>query len=312
MTNSFRREHALAACGLCPRRCGVDRRRTLGFCRAGESAQVYTYFPHHGEEPPISGEHGSGTIFFSRCTLRCLYCQNYPWSQDGQGAIVGAGGLESIMETLYRQGCHNWNLVTPTPWLADIVDALGNLRRRGLRLPVVYNTGGYESLETVNALDPWVDVYLTDLRYAEPETAAAASQAPDYVRIARDALLEMWRRKGPLRIAADGTVKQGVICRILVLPGHAQEAIDNLDWLAQNIGTNLAVSLMSQYTPAWRACRQPGWDRPLSTQEYAPVLEKLRELGFTTGWVQELESETPPPLIGYNMPAAEAVASSAV
>ncbi len=182
------------------------------------------------------------------------------------------------------------------------------MRRRNIRLPIIYNTSGYESTATLTAMHEWADIYLTDLRYADPRTAAEASQAPDYVHIARDALLEMWRRKGPLQTDADGIGVRGVVCRILVLPGRAGEAIDSLQWLERHVGTDIPVSLMAQYTPAWQARQRRGWDRPLTIEEYRPVTDAMSELGFTTGWMQDVATDTPAPLIGYNMEAAEPAA----
>ncbi len=157
----------LQSCDLCPRRCGVDRLAgELGFCRAGADVEVFRYGPHHGEEPPISGTRGSGTLFFSRCTLRCLYCQNYPWSQEGAGTAYSPDGFAQLFRNLYVAGCHNWNLVSPTPWIPHIKTALSRLRGEGIPIPVVYNTSGFESLDTLTTLESTVDIYLADLRYA--------------------------------------------------------------------------------------------------------------------------------------------------
>lgn len=311
MTNRFPDESVFEACRLCPRECGVNRRRTVGYCRAGVDCRVYRFGPHDGEEPPFSGTRGSGTVFFSHCNMRCLYCQNYPWSQQDNGRILDEAQLVAVFETLYRRRCHNWNLVSPAPWLPNIVRAIEPLRRRGIRLPVVYNTSGYESVATLAAVDGWVDVFLTDLRYADPRTAAEASQASDYVRVARDALLEMWRLKGPLQTDAEGIARRGVVCRILVLPGRAAEAMDNLAWLARHVGTDIPVSLMAQYVPAWHATQREGWNRTLTVEEYRPVKDAMSDLGFTSGWLQEVETERPASLFGYNMTAEEPRARTA-
>jgi len=294
----------LHRCELCPRRCGADRAAARrGYCQAGNRPQVFRFGPHAGEEPPVSGTCGSGTVFFSRCTLRCLYCQNHPWSQQGLGDKYTDRELDGVFRTLHAAGCHNWNLVSPTPWLPWIAESVSRLARDGVRLPFVYNTSGYERIETLETFAELGDVYLTDLRYADPATAAEASDAPDYVAVARAAAQWMWRARGALRTDTDGIAVSGVIVRILVLPGRAREAIDNLRWLAETLGITVAVSLMSQYTPTHRATALDAWNRRVTAREYDAVREELEQLGFSEGWVQELESETPPELIGYQMPA---------
>lgn len=292
----------LEDCRLCPRRCGVNRNAgKRGFCGAGDHVEVFTYGPHHGEEPPLSGTRGSGTVFFSRCPLRCIYCQNYRFSQLGEGREYEAAELAGMLRSLWKKGCHNWNLVSPTPWLPFIRDAVGRLKSDGISLPVVYNTSGFENIETVAGLAGLVSVYLTDLRYSSRDTAAEASHFGDYVQIAREALREMWRQSGPLKLDDDGMAVSGTICRLLVLPGHAQEAIDNLRWLAESIGTNIAVSVMAQYTPAHKAVGMEPWGRRISRGEYEPVRDAVKELGFEQGWVQEFEGDTGGELMGFNM-----------
>lgn len=293
---------ALGGCDLCPRTCGVNRAAgQQGYCRAGHALEVYRYGLHEGEEPPVSGTRGSGTVFFSRCTLRCLYCQNYPWSQEGKGRRLGVNDLAAVLAELAEKGCHNWNLVSPTPWLPLIYDAWSVVIARGMRRPLVYNTSGFERVETVRALEGWVDVYLTDLRYARPETAVAGSDGKGYVEAARAALREMWRQTGPLRTDAEGVAERGTICRILVLPGLADEAIANLTWLAEAVGTELPVSVMAQYTPAFKAAGQAPWNRRPTEAEYGRVVEAVERLGFATGWVQEYETPSPERLVGFNM-----------
>ncbi len=288
-------------CELCPRRCGADRQAgRLGFCRAGPLAQVFSYGAHLGEEPPLSGARGSGAVFFSRCTLRCRYCQNYPWSQAGAGATYSVAELAGIFRRLRDAGCHNWNLVSPTPWLPMIAPALAQAGGAGRRLPVVYNTSGFERVETVQALRGIVDVYLADLRYARRESALAGSGAPEYIDAARAALLEMWRQVGPLRCDRRGVARSGVICRLLILPGRAEEAGENLEWLAANVGPGISLSVMAQYTPAYRAGRRAPWNRRISPAEYRLVCRKVEALGFSRGWIQEYTGLTNAALAGFN------------
>ncbi len=291
----------LQHCELCPRRCGADRLAgQLGFCQAGPQAQVFSYGGHPGEEPPISGSRGSGTVFFSRCTLRCLYCQNYPWSQEGGGDTYAVAELAEIFRRLRDEGCHNWNLVSPTPWLPLIVPALEQAGRGSLRLPVVYNTSGFERVSTLRALQGLIDVYLTDLRYSLPATALAGSEAPGYVELARMALLEMQRQAGPLQCDEQGMALSGVICRLLIIPGHAREACANLDWLAANAGQEIALSVMAQYTPAYRALGREPWGRRISRDEYRLVCRRIEDLGFSRGWIQDYDALVDSRLAGFN------------
>lgn len=263
--------------------------------------EIFRYGRHDGEEPPVSGSRGSGTVFFSRCTLGCLYCQNYRWSQDGEGRVYDVAGLAAVLEGLRAQGCHNWNLVSPTPWLPWIIEARDRARRTGPDLPVVYNTSGFERVETLAALAGWVQVYLTDLRYARAESAKEGSGAAGYVAAAREALLAMWGQTGPLHCDADGVAQRGTICRLLVLPGRADEAVDNLVWLAREVGPDIPVSVMAQYTPAYRAVGLEGWGRRPTRAEYDRVVEALETLGFTAGWVQDYDMPAPDELVGYKM-----------
>jgi len=296
---------SLEQCGLCPRKCGVNRRAgQRGACRAGDRVELYRYGSHDGEEPPVSGSRGSGTVFFSRCTLRCLYCQNYPWSQEGEGCEYSTDALAEVFRRLAAEGCHNWNLVSPTPWLAGIYEAWSTVIAGGVRLPLVYNTSGFERVETVRALEGWVDVYLTDLRYSRGESAEEGSGSRDYVGAAREALLEMWRQTGPLETDAEGVARRGTICRLLVMPGKADEAVANLSWLAETVGTGIPVSVMAQYTPAYKAPALEPWKRRPTAAEYESVVEAVDRLGFTAGWVQEYETPSPDSLVGFKMSPA--------
>ncbi len=289
-------------CELCPRRCRADRNAgKVGFCGAGRDIRIYSWSAHRGEEPPISGRHGSGTIFFSHCTLTCLYCQNYQMSQLHEGSLYDVEGLAAIMADLAQRGCHNWNFVTPTPWLPQLRAALTVVRRQGVSLPLVYNTSGYERVAIVEKNRDLMDIVLTDLRYADPATAAEASTAPDLVERARNFAVWAWRTFGPLKVDSSGVAQSGVICRMLVLPGRADEAIANLEWLAESIGTEIHISLMSQYTPVYRAARLPGWNRRIGKAEYRSVTDRLKELGFKNGWVQDWIPGPDDDLLGCRM-----------
>ncbi|MCL1856700.1 MAG: radical SAM protein [Kiritimatiellaeota bacterium] len=291
----------LSACSLCPRQCGVDRASAVGFCKAGAVPRLYRWGVHRGEEPPVSGTRGSGTLFFSHCTLACLYCQNYTWSQEHRGTEVTVEELAGILRELAGQGCHNWNLVTPTPWLPQIRAAAERVKSVGISLPFVYNTSGFERLEVASEYHALMDVVLTDLRYAKPETAAEASAAADYVERSRAFVQWAWENVGPLETDAEGIARKGVICRLLVLPGHADEAIANLEWMAGHLGTEIAVSLMAQYTPVYKALSKAGWNRRVTPEEYDRVACRLESLGFENGWIQALEESPPDGLLGCEM-----------
>jgi putative pyruvate formate lyase activating enzyme len=295
---------AAASCALCPRRCGVNRLNgETGFCQAGAVPRLFRYGPHFGEEPPISGTRGSGTLFFSHCTLRCIYCQNHPWSQGGQGEDIEVSGLTARMRQLVEQGCHNWNLVSPTPWLPWIREAARPLIQAGIRLPFVYNTSGFELPETLSAHADLLDIALVDLRYARRETAREASACDTYVEAARTCVQWLWEHLGPLDVDAAGMARRGVICRLLVLPGRADEAVDSLNWLAAHVGVGVHISVMSQYTPVHQALGKPGWDRTVTAAEYRRVTDAFETLGFENGWVQEYGAEAPQDLLGCDMPA---------
>jgi putative pyruvate formate lyase activating enzyme len=251
----------------------------------------------------VSGTRGSGTVFLSHCTLACLYCQNFPWSQHREGSLQSAEALADILADLAAQGCHNWNLVSPTPWLPQLRAASRIAKERGFQRPFVYNTSGFERIEVAETYRELMDVVLTDLRYADPRTAVEASAARDYVDAARGFAAWAWRHVGPLELDDDGIARRGMICRLLVLPGHADEAVANLEWLAASLGTEVHVSLMAQYTPVHRAASLPGWNRRVSREEYALVTDRLEALGFENGWVQALEEEDSGALLGCAMPA---------
>lgn len=272
-----------------------------GYCGAGNELEIFSCFPHHGEEPPVSGSRGSGTIFFSRCTLSCLYCQNHRWSQDGGGSVCGAGDLIRMMAQLREEGCHNWNFVSPTPWLPWITGALDSAGCAGSLLPVVFNSSGFERVETLRALDGLVDVYLVDMRYSRNGSAAVASGSDQYVEAARAAISEMWRQVGPLNVDDDGIAVSGVICRLLVLPGLDSEARANLGWLAKEIGTDVSLGVMSQYTPAHKAKDIEPWNRRVTRDEYERVCFEMERLGFKNGWIQDYDEEERGDLLGFNM-----------
>ena len=239
--------------------------------------------------------------------MKCLYCQNSPWSWKGGGRDLSVAELTDIFRDLaVRRRCENWNLVSPTPYLPFIREAAASLRAEGVKLPFVWNSSGYESVSTLDEYAELMDVALFDLRYADNATARIASCAPDYVENARLALARAYERLGPLDSDEPGKATRGVICRILVLPGHADEAIENLAWIAANLSPDIHISVMSQYAPAYRAFETPPFDRCVTEEEYASVTEAAADFGFEHGWIQGFESrDASSDLVGENMTAGE-------
>jgi len=279
---------ALRCCVLCPRRCGVDRTLEVGACRSGRLAQISSFNVHQGEEPPISGSRGSGTIFFTYCNLRCIYCQNYPISQIGHGRTVTAEGLAKIMLDLAHRGCHNLNLVTPSHLVPQILEALLLAIPQGFRLPIVYNTSGYDALETLALLDGIVDIYLPDMRYADEHVAFQLSGVGDYVARNREAVREMARQVGELQLDEDGIAKRGLIIRHLVLPDGLAGTQETFRFIAEEISPTTSLSVMAQYFPAYLASEHPLLGRSITIEEYASASDWLEEHGLENGWQQGL------------------------
>ncbi len=281
-------EARLSRCDLCPRACGVDRNRGKpGYCGVGNLPKIAAINLHHWEEPPISGTRGSGTFFFSGCTLKCIFCQNYPISQLGVGREMSCEDLASGMLEMQGKGAHNINLVTPTHQIASIVRSLGRAAQRGLRIPLVYNCSGYESVETLKMLDGVIDIYLPDIKYSDAQTAGKYSGAADYVECNREALIEMWRQVGPIRTGADGTAWKGMMVRHLVLPENLSGTYECLSFLARRIGPQVWVSLMDQYFPAYKGPSTPPFDRKTTRKEYEAAFTTMTELGISEGFVQD-------------------------
>lgn len=282
----------LSACDLCPHRCGVNRvKGETGRCLSAFKPRIASANLHRGEEPPISGENGSGTIFFSGCTLRCVFCQNFPISQQGNGDTMTTAALAARMIGLQRRGAHNINLVTPTHWLPQILAALWLAIPQGLDLPIVWNSSGYEMVDALQLLDGVVAIYLPDMKYADDAQAMELSRAPGYTAINRQALQEMLRQVGQLQTDEYGIATQGLIVRHLVLPGGRAGSATTLPWIAEQLGQETHVALMSQYFPAHRAAALHGIDRGLTGAEYDAAVAALENAGLENGWVQELDEE---------------------
>jgi len=283
----------LERCTVCPRRCGVDRTAgELGVCGAGVEVVVSSVSLHHGEEPPVSGHAGSGTIFLTHCNLKCVFCQNYPISHQGQGECVPLDELANAMCHLERLGAHNINLVTPTHYAPQILDALGRAFERGLGLPILYNCGGYESVEMLKLFDGIVDIYMPDMKYSDPEAAKKLSDAPDYPEVNRRAIKEMHRQVGDLVLDARGIAVRGLLVRHLVLPNDLAGTEGVMRFLAEEVSPNTAVSLMSQYFPLYRADEFGEIARRITAEEYRRAQQLMERYGLGRGWHQNRPIDT--------------------
>lgn len=279
------------SCTLCPRRCGVDRAAgDLGFCAVGETALVCRAAPHFGEEPCISGTRGSGAVFFAGCSLRCVFCQNHDISRGAAGAALDVPALRALFLRLRDQGVHNLNLVTPTQFSGVIAEALSGLE---LGIPVVWNSSGYESVETLRRLEGLVQVYMPDLKYMDAALAARYSAAPDYPAVALAALQEMYRQVGAFQLDDQGILQRGLLIRHLILPGAAENTLRVIDAVEDHFPTEaILFSLMSQYTPMPGLERYPALQRPVSQAEYARCVSYLEFSGIEHGYTQDPEAAT--------------------
>ncbi len=285
----------LRDCTLCPRECRIDRTQDAsGFCRSGHLPIVASYCAHHGEEPVLSGTRGSGTIFFGHCNLRCVFCQNHQISQPAhslRGNEVSLERLAGIMLELQSMECHNINFVSPSHFAAQIVKGVEIAASKGLRIPLVYNTNGYESLNTLRLLDGVIDIYLPDLKYSDNSAALEYSKAKDYVRHARSSIVEMKRQVGDLVVGSDGIARSGLIIRHLVLPNDLAGSGESLRFIREEIEAKTFISTMSQYFPTHKAGKYPLLSRPIGQREYEKVLEWLDRFGLENGWVQDYSSK---------------------
>lgn len=271
------------SCELCPRRCGVNRREgERGYCRAPDKPVVYSAHPHFGEELPLVGRHGSGTIFFSNCNLRCVFCQNYPISHEGRGREISLDELADMMLDMQRIGCHNINVVTPTHVMPNVLEATRIAMKKGLHLPLCYNTSGYEREEIIQLLDGIVDIYLPDLKFMDDAEAARYSAgAVDYPEHAQRAIIEMHRQVGDLVADERDIALRGLMVRHLVMPNRVAGTREFVRWVAENLSPGTYVNIMSQYRVEHRAFEYPPIARAISTEEYLEALEWAEEAGLT-------------------------------
>lgn len=270
-------------CHLCPRRCGVNRRKgEKGFCRAPVNPVIFSYHPHFGEEMSITGKNGSGTIFFSHCNLRCIFCQNWPIAHEGRGREVRDEELAEMMLALQKMGCHNINLVTPTHVMPNILNATRIALKKGLRLPLFYNTSGYERIEILKILDGIVDIYKPDMKYMDSDKAAKYSAgASDYPEVTKKAILEMYRQVGDLKIDEEGIAYRGLLIRHLVMPNRVAGTEKFIKWVAENLSRSSYVNIMAQYRVEYKAYEYPEIARGITVEEFMEAMEWARKYGLT-------------------------------
>jgi putative pyruvate formate lyase activating enzyme len=291
MNNKIKKAYKLMEkCELCPRKCGVNRLKgRIGFCKAGLLPMVSSFHGHFGEEPPISGKNGSGTIFFTHCSLRCVFCQNHPISQSGQGREISIEELAVMMLDLQGQSCHNINFVTPTHYMTQVLEAVFLAREKGLKLPLVYNCGGYESLEALEILDGVIDIYMPDMKYSNDAPAERYSNAPDYFEVNKKAVKEMHRQVGCLE-TEKGIAKKGLLIRHLVLPDNLAGSKEIFEFIAKELSPDTYVNIMAQYYPCHLAHRFPEIDRRITAGEYMEAIRLAKGAGLKNGFRQVMST----------------------
>lgn len=279
----------LQKCEICPHKCKIDRTKNqVGRCKSKDTVKVALASIHNFEEPCISGRNGSGTVFFSNCNLSCEFCQNYEISQQGLGKEISIERLAEIFIEQQSRGADNINLVSPTSYAVQIIEAIKIAKNNGLKIPIIYNTNGYENIETLKLLEGYIDIYLPDLKYAENDLAKKYSKIENYFEIATSAIKEMYRQVGKNEYDENGIIKAGIIIRHLILPNHTENSKKVLKWIAENMPKNITVSVMAQYFPTYKAKEIPEIARKITKEEYEKVENYLYELDLENGYIQEL------------------------
>ena len=279
----------LENCKMCPHKCGINRySEKLGRCKAKDTVKIALYSVHNFEEPCISGENGSGTIFFSNCNLNCKYCQNYEISQLGKGKEISIEKLAEIFLLQQEKKVENINLVTPTSYILQIIEAIKIAKSKGLNIPIVYNTNAYENVESLKLLEGYVDVYLPDLKYAKNELGEKYSKVKNYFDIATKAIQEMYRQVGKFQIDDRGIIKKGLVIRHLVLPNQLENSKKVLKWIKENFNDDVLVSVMAQYFPTYLAKEESGLNRKLTSKEFEEIQDYVWNLDIKHGYMQEL------------------------
>ena len=278
----------LKECQICPHKCKIDRTKQIGRCKATDKIKIALYSIHNFEEPCISGTKGSGTIFFSNCNMNCIYCQNYEISQLGKGKEITIHELADVMIKQQEKGVENINLVTPTSYTLQIIEAIKIAKKKGLKIPIVYNTNGYENVETLRLLEGYIDIYLPDLKYYDNEISKKYSKVDNYFEIATKAIKEMYRQVGSPQLNEKGIMKKGLMIRHLVLPNNIENSKKILKWIKENLDNNIYVSIMAQYFPTYKAKETDDLNRKLTNKEYEEIENYLYDLNLENGYIQEL------------------------
>ncbi len=279
----------LEKCEICPHECGINRTKNqIGRCKSTDKIKIALYSIHKFEEPCISGGNGSGTVFFSNCNLNCIYCQNYEISQEGKGKEISVEELADIFIKQQNRKAENINLVTPTSYTLQIIEAIKIAKKRGLNIPIIYNTNGYEKVETLKLLEGYVDVYLPDLKYYDDELGKKYSKVDKYFEIAVKAIKEMYRQVGSPKLDERGMIKSGLMIRHLVLPNNIENSKKILKWIKENIDENVYVDIMAQYFPTYKAKDSKDLNRKLTKEEYKEIEEYVYDLNIKNGYMQDL------------------------
>lgn len=279
----------LNKCTICPHKCEINRNKAqVGRCKSRDTVKIGLYSIHDFEEPCISGKNGSGTVFFSNCNMNCIYCQNYEISQEGIGKEISIEKLANIFILQQEKGVENINLVTPTTYVPQIIEALKIAKQKGLKIPIIYNTNGYENVETLKLLEGYIDIYLPDLKYANSKLSLEYSKVNNYFEIATNAIKEMYRQVGPTKLNDRGIVEKGLIIRHLVLPNNLINSKIILKWIKENIDEKVYVSIMAQYFPTYKAKSVEKLNRKLTKEEYEEIEQYVYKLNIKNGYMQEL------------------------
>lgn len=282
----------LENCNVCPRKCGINRFKETGFCRASGELKVARAFLHVWEEPCISGSRGSGAVFFSNCNLRCVFCQNHDISHGGKGKTLSIKRLSEIFMELQEKGAHNINLVTPTHYIPQIKEAIIMSKKEGLAIPIAYNSNGYESIDALRELEGLIDIFIPDLKYFNDKYAVKYSGAQNYFEIASKAVLEMIRQVGAPVFDGEGIMKRGVMIRHMMLPGLLFDSKKIVDWVAENLPSEVYFNIMSQYTPMYRAQEYPEINKRINKKHYEALVDYAITRGIENGFFQDVESAT--------------------
>lgn len=278
----------LEKCNICPLKCGVNRNKYSGRCGASKDVEIALASLHYFEEPCISGKNGSGTVFFSNCNLKCVYCQNYKISHLGFGKKISVSHLADIFLSQQKRGVNNINLVTPTMYVPHIISAIKLAKQKGLNIPIIYNSSGYESIDTIKSLNGYIDVYLPDFKYYFSDIAKKYSNVENYFEIASSAILEMYKQVGDPIFDENGLIKRGMIIRHMILPNNVENSKMVLKWIKENLSNKVYISVMAQYFPTYKACEYPEINRKITEEELDLVWDYASSLGFENGFIQEL------------------------